>query len=265
MRGIVTDVFAELVDRKVIYLFAFVTLVALLVIFAGSKIETEFDMPGGERLESEALGGFLSDWLVRGFSVFLTILVFLGAMASAGLIPRMMEPGRAEYYLSKPVSRTRLLLGKVLAIWFAYGLLVVLGGTLSALFAALVLGFSELRIVILFGIYWVDFLVWTSIICLGGVLFRSGSGAIISAFLVWILQEVPGFLEWVNQLLSWKAVGWIQDAIYYLIPDTSAMGDIAVQLTVGREVADWMPLWHSLLFAVVMLYLAVRVFKARDY
>src|SRR5260370_3063905 len=38
--------------------------------------------------------------------------MFLAVFASAGLIPSVLEPGRIELLLSKPVSRTHVLLGR---------------------------------------------------------------------------------------------------------------------------------------------------------
>ena len=57
------------------------------------------------------------DRLVRGvyggIATFLyTWGMFLAVFASAGLIPSVLEPGRIELLLSKPVSRTHILLGR---------------------------------------------------------------------------------------------------------------------------------------------------------
>ena len=56
-----------------------------------------------------------------GIAAFLyTWGMFLAVFASAGLIPSVLEPGRIELLLSKPVSRTHILLGR-----FAGNVLVV--------------------------------------------------------------------------------------------------------------------------------------------
>ena len=61
----------------------------------------------------------------------------LSVFASSGLIPSVLEPGRIELILSKPVSRTHILLGRfignvavvalnttylVLGVWIIFGL-----------------------------------------------------------------------------------------------------------------------------------------------
>ena len=65
------------------------------------------------------------DRLVRGvyggIATFLyTWGMFLAVFASAGLVPSVLEPGRIELLLSKPLSRTHILLGR-----FAGNVLVV--------------------------------------------------------------------------------------------------------------------------------------------
>ena len=265
MNGILADTLVELKDRKIIYLFGFVTLLAMLVIFAGDKVGDEFNMNMGDLEGQGVAGGIVASAVANGFSIFMTILVFLAAMATAGLIPAMLEKGRSEFYLARPISRARLLISRVFSIWLVYGGLILSCGLIALAFSALLLGFTEGRIAWLFAVYWLNFLIWFSIICLGGVLFQSATGAIMLAFVIWLLRMVPGILDWVSQLVDWKSIQWARDAIYYLVPDSSGMGDIAVALTVGKSVTDWMPLWHATLVAFVMLLAAVLVFKRRDY
>jgi ABC-type transport system involved in multi-copper enzyme maturation permease subunit len=265
MNGIFADTLVELKDRKIVYLFAFVTVLAMLVIFIGDTVSGEFDSQMGG-LEAQGITeGLVSTAVVQGFSVFMTILVFLAAMATAGLIPAMVEKGRSEFYLARPISRTRLLLSRVLSIWLVYGLLNIACGLVAVVFSAFLLGSSDIGMIWLFGIYWLNFFIWFAAICLGGILFRSASGAIMMAFLIWLLREVPGLLRGINQLVDRRWLEWTADTISYLVPDSSGMGDIAVALTMGQSVTNWMPLWHSSLVAVVMLLLAVWVFKRRDY
>lgn len=268
MNGILADTLVELKDRKIIFLFAFVTLLAMLVIFAGDKLGDEFNagMGGAGGMEQHGVAeGFVSGAVVNGFSVFMTILVFLAAMATAGLIPAMVEKGRSEFYLARPISRTRLLLARTFSIWLVYGSLITACGLAAFAFSAVLLGFTEGGIAWLFAVYWLNFLIWLSVICLGGIIFRSAIGAIMLAFTIWLLREVPAWLDGINQLVGWKSLEWASDGITILVPDSYGMGDIAIALTMGQPVSDWMPMWHSTLVAVVMMLFAVWVFKRRDY
>jgi ABC-type transport system involved in multi-copper enzyme maturation permease subunit len=256
---------SELFDRKIIYLYAFATLMAFFVVFAGDRLEVEFGTQTGQSLDSGEMDGFVSSWVAEGLSVFMSLLVFMTAMAVAGLIPGMFRKGRAEFYLPSPIARGRLLLTKVFSIWTIYGVFAIACGLLTFAFAAIILPGVSTRMLILFGVYYLDVLIWVSVIVFGGVLFKSASGAIITAFFVWLLQRAQGILDWINELINTPLISWAQTVLYYAIPDTSALGDIAIRLGVGGRITSWMPLWHSLLFAVVLLYLATWVFKRRDF
>ncbi len=267
MNGLFRDTLSELFDRKIIYLYAFATLIAFLVIFASDRLEVEFGRQMGQPLDSSGIDTFLSESVARGLSGFMSLLVFMTAMAVAGLIPGMFRKGRAEFYLPAPIARGRLLLTKVFSIWTVYGLFAILCGLLTFAFAAILLPGVSPGMLVLFGVYWLSMLVWVSVVAFGGIVFKSASGAIITAFFVWLLQQAQGILDWVNGLLPnpLAIVDWSQTILYYTIPDTSALGDIAVALGVGGRIDSWMPLWHSLLFAVVLLYLASWIFKRRDF
>lgn len=80
---------------------------------AGAKLfGNDVNMHGGSTVNIEQLVlGFES-----GFSGFLYFLcTFLAIFATAHLVPRMQEKGTVDLYLSRPVSRTNLILSRYLA------------------------------------------------------------------------------------------------------------------------------------------------------
>src|SRR5215210_5663234 len=78
---------------------------------AGAKLfGKEVDTPSAVSIEKLVLG------FESGFSVFLYfICTFLAVFATAHLVPRMQEKGTIDLYLSRPVSRVRLLLSRYVA------------------------------------------------------------------------------------------------------------------------------------------------------
>ena len=88
MRGILSDTIAEMVDRKVLWVYASVTLVGLLVILASRSLEMQFQFDGAgaqgmsDVLESPRL------WL---YNKFMYYLVFLSVLMTAGLVPSMLS------------------------------------------------------------------------------------------------------------------------------------------------------------------------------
>src|SRR5207245_3020324 len=80
---------------------------------AGAKLfGNQVQMHGSEQISIEKLVlGFES-----GFSGFLYFLcTFLAIFATAHLVPRMQEKGTIDLYLSRPVSRLKLLLSRYVA------------------------------------------------------------------------------------------------------------------------------------------------------
>lgn len=265
MKGIFRDTLLELRSRKVLYLFAFVTLVMFLGIWVTGEIGDDITFQAGQDFEMEELIGPLGPWIAYVFSKIMMIFVFLAVLSIVGLIPVSLEKGRAEYYLSKPASRSRLLISRLWSIWIVYGLVLIACGVITYGFTAVVHGVFEVSILYLFAIYWLDFLVWLSIAGLAGVLFGTTAGAMLSVFMIWVAQTLLAYHDIINQLVSSKPLNYLIDFFYYTIPKSGEIGDIAVGLAIGRGVDTWMPLWSSLLFALVMFYLADRVFKRRDY
>lgn len=265
MRGLTRDTLIEMRDRKLFWLFIVVTAIAVLAVVAlrGSvesmRIE---DAPPEVR---DAFGTIANQIVVGWTSTFLSLLVFFTVLGTAGLIPSMLSRGRAEFYMSKPISRSKLLLGKLFGIWAVYGAMIVLGGLLIISLIA------SLYDMFLPGVYFVlleslvALFVWLSITGLVGVATGSSALAITTTFGVWLAQFGLQYREHLYQLTDSKAVQVALDTLYYILPKHSQYGDLFVSLSVGKPVADWMPLWSSLLFALVLYAAALWTFRRKDY
>ena len=123
---LIRDTFREAFARKIFWgLFGLSGLLILFFLFL-----LKIDIVEGGLAAVSLFGRTASrtadvDRLVRGvYGGIATFLyswgMFLAVFASAGLIPSVLEPGRIELLLSKPVSRTHILLGR-----FAGNVLVV--------------------------------------------------------------------------------------------------------------------------------------------
>jgi ABC-type transport system involved in multi-copper enzyme maturation permease subunit len=264
MKALLLDTISELTSRKIVILFAIITVVLLLGVWATWEIRADFSSQSDVTGSGE-VSNLLEPWVASAFSKIMSIFIFFAVLASAGLLPRALEKGRAEFLLSKPLSRTELFLGKLFSIWVAYGAMVFGSALIVYGVTAAVHGVFNLRILLLFAIYAVDFLVWVSVVGLAGVLSGSASWAIMAAFGLWIAQWLLSFHDIVEQLTRSKLVSYVLEALYYLFPKTDQLGSTAVALATGQTVESWLPLWSALLFAAAMLYLAVWVFRRRDY
>ena len=87
----------------------------------------------------------------------------------------------------------------------------------------------------------------------------------MAAFLVWVFQMILDYHETINQFVDSSWASYLIDGLYYIVPKTSAIGDMAILLARDQPVDSWMPLWSSLIFALAMYYFAARVFDRKDY
>jgi ABC-type transport system involved in multi-copper enzyme maturation permease subunit len=124
--ALIRDTFREAFARKIFWgLFGLSILMILFFLFL-LKIDIVEGAVATVTLFGQSTNSSTDvDRLVRGFyagiATFLyTWGMFLAVFASAGLIPSVLEPGRIELLVSKPVSRTHILLGR-----FAGNILVV--------------------------------------------------------------------------------------------------------------------------------------------
>ena len=101
MRGITRDSLLEFIDRKVIWVFAALLLLGILIVLLTGKLNMGLELPISDNADVEGLDALIRDPLMRVFNGFLGIFLFLAVMASAGLFPRMLERGRIDFYLSK--------------------------------------------------------------------------------------------------------------------------------------------------------------------
>ena len=210
------------------------------------------------------------DELVRGLHAGIATFLYtwgmaLAVFASSGLVPTMLEAGRIETLLSKPVPRYCLLLGRyagnllVVAVNIAY---LVLG-------VWLILGWKT-------GVWRPGFL-WTiltatfifavllCLIVLVSVLFESAALTAMVAFGLMLMSPVLAQTKLAERLLSseWTRALW--KGLYYIVPKVFDLGRMTLDLVMGKSIQTWMPVWSSALFGLAALSAGLVLFSRRDY
>jgi ABC-type transport system involved in multi-copper enzyme maturation permease subunit len=189
----------------------------------------------------------------------------LSVFASAGLVSAVFEQGRIELLLSKPVSRTHLLLGRyignvlvvagnilylVLGSWIIFGLKTGVWGAGFLL--------SSLCTIFIFGVL-------LAVIVLFGVLWDSAAIAIMATFAIMIITPILAQKATIERLLSSE---WSRDVVrvlYYVLPKTSDVSVIIWRLILEQPVESWMPVWSTALFGAVVLGLGLWQFERRSF
>jgi ABC-type transport system involved in multi-copper enzyme maturation permease subunit len=202
-------------------------------------------------------------------SVIAMVLYFAGmalsVFASAGLVAAVFEPGRIELLLSKPVSRTHLLLGRYLGnvlvvaaniLYLVAGSWIVFGIKTNVWGAGFLV--SSLCTIFIFSVL-------LAVLVLVGVLWDSSAIAIMVTFAIMIVTPILAQKATIERLLSseWSRV--VVRILYYVLPKTSDVSVIIRHLILNQPVESWMPVWSTALFGAVVLGLGLWRFQRRSF
>jgi len=237
---------------------------------AGAKLfGKEVTMPADHQISIEKLVlGFES-----GFSPVLYFLcTFLAIFATAHLVPRMQEKGTIDLYLSRPVSRVKLLLSRYVA-----GL--ILAGT---------------NIVYLIGSIWLIVMWKTHVVhprffLAGAVIllmiatllaFAFVVGVITSSTAVSIMTSYGLFFFGVmlaahDRLAAAVSKEWqasLINRLYWIIPKSAELGEAVVAYVSGNQVPQPiaaalspMPFVTTAIFGFICLILASWLFQRKEF
>jgi ABC-type transport system involved in multi-copper enzyme maturation permease subunit len=271
MSGLVRDTFREAFARKIFWgLFGLSTLMILFFLFL-----LKIDVAEGA-IASMSLFGMTSSrqlevhHLVRrfhaGIATFLyTWGMFLAAFASAGLVPSVLEPGRIELLLSKPVRRWEILVGR----YTGNVLIIFLNISYLVLGVWLIFGWKT-------GVWSPGFL-WTiatttfifavllSVVVLIGVAFESAALATMVTAGLMIVSPILAQTRLMDRLLSSDWTRWLWRTLYNCLPKVYDMGRMTLDLVRDNPASNPFAVWSSALFAAVMLGLGLFIFSRRDF
>jgi ABC-type transport system involved in multi-copper enzyme maturation permease subunit len=269
--ALIRDTFREAFARKIFWgLFGLSAVMILFFLFL-LKIDLVEGAVATVSLFGRATNRYTEvDRLVRGvyggIATFLyTWGMFLAVFASAGLIPSVLEPGRIELLLSKPVSRTHILMGRYLGnvlvvscnvVFLVLGVWTILGAKTGIWSPSFLISIATTIFI---------FAVLLSVVVLIGVIFESAALATMISVALMIISAILAQTQIMLRLLSseWSRQLW--RTLYYLLPKIWDTGRITLSAIQDRTFVGFMPIWSSALFAAVILAAALYVFSRRDF
>lgn len=191
---------------------------------------------------------------------------FLAIFASAGLTPSVLEAGRISLLLSKPLTRTRLLMGRYLG----NVCVVALNHIYLICSVWLIIGIKthiwEPRFLLAIPISIFIFAVLLCVVVLIGVVSESAALSVMVAIALMLVSTILAQRQIVVKLLSsqWSRDLWL--ALYWIVPKVFDLGAAMKQIILYDRQADWTtPIWTSALFGIVVLSTAVYAFQKRDF
>lgn len=269
--ALIVDTFREALARKIFWgLFGLSALMILFFLFVmridvvagasatisifGQVKDTTVDVQKMVRQVHASIATFLY-----------TFGMFLAVFASAGLIPSVLEPGRIELILSKPVSRAHILTGRFLG-----NVLVVLTNiTFLIVGIWLIFGWKT-------GVWSPSFLLaipltvfifstLLTVVMLAGVIWESTAVSTMIPVALMIMSPILAQDNTVRRLLDseWSRQLW--HALYVALPKVFDTGRMTLDIVQGKPVESLWPLWTSALFAIVVFSWALRHFEKRDF
>jgi ABC-type transport system involved in multi-copper enzyme maturation permease subunit len=192
--------------------------------------------------------------------------LFLSIFSVSSFIPNMLEKGNIDVFLSKPISRTELLLGK-----FFGGILVVFLNVLYLVLAIWVMTgtkFGSWDFSFLLGTLSITFtfMVLYAMIILIGILTQSSVLAMMLSYIIFFILSplLAARREW-GVIIHNDFIKSIVDLLYYIIPKTSEMGTITKELALGNQIQNFQPVFSSFLFMILTLVLGIFIFNKKDY
>lgn len=237
---------------------------------AGAKLfGKDMEVGPGDQISIEKLVlGFES-----GFSVFLYfICTFLAIFATAHLVPRMQEKGTIDLYLSRPVSRVKLLLSRYVAglilagsnviylmgsIWIivawkthVFHPRFLLGGTIIFLIIAVLLAFA--------------FLI--------GVVTSSTAVSIMTSYGVFFFGLMLAAHDKIAAAVSKQWQATLIETLYWIFPKSAELGQAVIAFVGGDEMPERVlrvltpaPFLSTAAFGVVCLVLASWLFTRKEF
>jgi ABC-type transport system involved in multi-copper enzyme maturation permease subunit len=271
LRALISDTFQEARARWLFWgLFALSTFLIAIFLFV-LKIDLVQGAVTlmGSRSSSKPLGD-IGAFVNRSYSwVSIALYIwgtFLAIFASAGLTPSVLEAGRISLLLSKPLTRTRLLMGRYLG----NVCVVALNHIYLICSVWIIIGIKthiwEPRFLLAIPISIFIFAVLLCVVVLIGVLSESAALSVMVAVALMLVSTILAQRQIVVKLLSsqWSRDLWL--AFYWVIPKVFDLGAAMKQIILYDRQADWLaPLWTSAIFGIVILSAAVYAFQKRDF
>ena len=272
--ALISHTFRELAARLTLIVLAGIsTLILLVVALSVSSSETAdgktlmvFGNPSGPPVSADQFARLVQLFeATAAGGLFLGVIVF-GVFATAGIIPDTLERGIVDLYLSKPIARWQLLLGRTLGaiavmlanvLYFIGGLWLIMGARLGVWNTPFLLSAFTLTLV---------FSALYSVVVFLGVATRNTAIAIIGAFLYLIgvaalLYHRESFLFLFSSNTVYRG---FFDVLYALLPQTSAMQD-AVKQQIMNLPMDWKPFAQSVLSSAAIFLCGACVLRKRDF
>ena len=226
----------------------------------GDPMVTEAELPFGDSLLESVVFG--AQAFVAGSAYWIGILLAL--FATGGLVASLTERGQVDVLLTKPLSRSAVLAGRLGGVWIVMLALVVYLFGAVWLVMSLKSGLWNPRFLLAIPVVFGMFAVMYGVVSLVGVWSGSGPLSLMASLALLFVSLVLAIPELPQQIdRTWRP---LVTGAYHLLPKFGAVGtQIVPQLATGQPVEGAYVLASSLAFGAVCYAAAFALFARKDY
>ena len=275
MTAVITDTIRESLAKKLFLGFTALSLLTILILAFALKIDVVEGALGLATIFGQSTGDTpidLGKFVIIAESAIASLLfaggIFISLFATASLFPSMQEKGTIDLLLSKPISRTGIIVAKFLGnlAIVTFNIFFLIFGVWLAL--SMKTGIWNIGFLYSGLTITITYAVLLTILAFVGILAQSTGLSIMITFLVayaisplLLLLQQPNILRFFTHNYSRLLIR----AFYYIMPKTADLGNLTRLMVEGKEVSSWMPLWSSLLFGAALFGAAIYLFYRKDY
>jgi ABC-2 type transport system permease protein len=272
--GLVVDTWREALARYTLLGFALVSALFLLILtFALNLDIVDGSLAAGtlfgKALELHGRAPAIDSVVVTGQSVFAGMLyvlgVFLAVFATGSQVPNLQHRGTVDLYVTRPISRTHLLLGRFLgAVTLVTANLVFLCGGVF-LIVSLKTKVWNLRFLAAGAVILVVFLSFLGFMYLVGVLSSSTPLSIMLPYALYMISLPLAAHNRIAAAMDSRLAAGVVQTLYWILPKTAEVGRDLTGYVMGRTTPAMLPLATTAAFGAVCLGLALLVFNRKSF
>ncbi|MBZ5587059.1 MAG: hypothetical protein LAO05_00670 [Acidobacteriia bacterium] len=228
---------------------------------AGTLFGKAFDLPGK--------GPAIDTVVVTGQSVFAGMLyvlgVFLAVFATGSQVPNLQHRGTVDLYVTRPIGRTHLLLGRFLgaATLVTANLLFLCGGVFVVI--SLKTHVWNARFLAASGLILTVFLSYLGFMYLIGVLTSSTPLSIMLPYALYLLSLPLAAHDRVAAAMDSRLAASTIHTLYWVFPKTAEIGRDLTTYVLGKATPAFVPLATTVMFGAACLAVAVVAFNRKNF
>lgn len=270
--AIIKDTFRECLVKKILISYFIVSTIGILALLAIVNIDIVDNRVAISTLFSNRpdiidITNF-EGTLMKIESVFAMMVfsfgLFLSIFATADLMPSLVAKGRLDFYLSRPISRPQLILGRYIGAVLVTAVNILYAFVGFWLVIGIKVGYWNPGFFLYaIGIMFMFMLIYPYIILIGTNI-KNTIVIIIAVYFMLMLSPVLAQRKEFFLFVHNDIFETIVDIVYWIIPKYYEISLATNEIFQGNPVSSWTPIINSVIIAIVVMNLSMYIFSRKD-